>query len=146
MAIGSTRTAMRWRSCRAALAAILFAGCVTTTQSSFLPDNNAPRITPDEWRQRATALLANECPRLMGTGSMALGEAGFTVYLGPGGIVREAILTRSSGDPTIDSMFGGLAAQLQFAGVSGGDRAPISAGYSCGRNGSAATLELNASP
>jgi hypothetical protein len=125
---------------------MLLGACVTTSQSSFLPDPNSPRITPDEWRDRASALLANECPRLMGEGAMALGEAGFSLIVGPNGVVREALLTRSSGDATVDAMFGGLAAQLQFADVRGGNRALITAGYSCGRNASVATLELNTSP
>ena len=146
MDIGSTRTAMRWLSCSFALGLVLLAACVTTSQSSFLPDPNAPRITPDDWRDRASALLANECPRLMGDGAAALGEAGFSLVVGPSGIVREAVLTRSSGDPTVDAMFGALAAQLQFADVRGGDRASITTGYSCGRNAAVATLELNTSP
>lgn len=85
---------------------MLLGACVTTSQSSFLPDPNSPRITPDEWRDRASALLANECPRLMGEGAMALGEAGFSLIVGPNGVVREALLTRSSGDATVDAMFG----------------------------------------
>jgi hypothetical protein len=137
--------AMRWRFC-SAVAWVLLAACVTNSQQSFLPDPNAARITPDDWRDRASALLEAECPRLMGTGSAALGEAGFIVVLGPSGIVREAILTRSSGDERIDAMFGGLAAQLRVDVSRSGERAPITAGYSCARNASVATLELNTTP
>ena len=122
----------------------MLAACVTVAQQSFLPDANAGRLTPDEWRERATALLTAECPRLMGSGNSALGEAEFTVVLGPGGAVSEAILVRPSPDERIDTMFGGLAAQLVFAGAgTGGDRAPVIAGYSCAPNISVATLELN---
>jgi hypothetical protein len=138
--------AMQWRFCSAALAVTMLLACVTTSRESFLPDPNAARLTPDDWRDRASALLAAECPRLMGTGSAALGEAGFTVILGAGGVVREAILTRSSGDERIDALFGGLTAHLQFGTSSGGDRAPVTAGYSCARNASVATLELNTTP
>ena len=137
---------MRWRFCSAILGALILAGCVTSSQASFLPDPNSPRLTPDDWRDRATTLVAAECPRLMGTGAAALGEAGFTVVLGAGGAVREAILTRSSGDERLDALFGGLAAQLRFERSQDGDRAPITAGYSCARNASVATLELNTTP
>jgi hypothetical protein len=54
------------------------------------------------------------------------------------------ILVRPSPDERIDTMFGGLAAQLVFAGAgAGGDRAPVIAGYSCSPSISVATLELN---
>ena len=146
MGIDFTPTAMRWRFCSAVLGATVLAACVTTTQATFLPDPNAPRLTPDEWRDRASAVLAAECPRLMGTGSAALGEAGFTVVLGAAGVVREAILTRTSGDERIDVLFGGLTAQLRFGTIGGGDRAPVTAGYSCAQTASVATLELNTTP
>lgn len=146
MAIDSTPMAMRWRWCSAVFVIAMLGGCVTSSQQSFLPDPNAARITPDEWRDRASALLAAECPRLMGTGSAAFGEAGFAVILGATGVVREAILTRSSGDERVDALFGGLSAQLQFGRNSGGERAPITAGYSCAPNASVATLELNTTP
>jgi hypothetical protein len=123
----------------------MLAACVTAAQQSFLPDPNAGRLTPDEWRTQATALLTAECPRLMGAERSALGEAQFTVVLGPDGRVREAILARPSADPRINSLFGGLTAQLVFTGpTAGGDRAPVIAGYSCAPNASVATLELNA--
>lgn len=138
--------AMQWRSCSAAAAALGLAACLTSTQRSFLPDPNALRLSPDDWRQRATALLAAECPRLMGGGTSALGEAGFELELGPGGDVREAVLTRASNDERIDAMFGGLAAQLTFPTASGGNRAPITAGYSCAPDIAVATLELNTTP
>jgi hypothetical protein len=138
--------AMRWRSSRAA-AVLALAACVTSAQRSFLPDPNAGRLSPDDWRSRASALLEAECPRLMGTARSALGEAGFELVLGSGGVVREAILTRASNDERIDAMFGGLAAQLVFATTtSDGDHAPITAGYSCAPNAAVATLELNTTP
>lgn len=141
----STRMATQWRFSRTALLLAL-AGCMTSSQRSFLPDPNSVRLSPDDWRTRATALLEAECPRLMGSGRSALGEAGFEVMLGPGGTVREAVLTRPSNDERIDQMFGGLTAQLVFASASGGDRAPVTAGYSCAPNAAVATLELNTTP
>jgi hypothetical protein len=146
MAIDSIRTATPWRFCSVILVLAVLGGCVTRSQRSYLPDPRAARLTPDDWRERASTLLEAECPRVMGTGTAALGEAGFTVVLGANGAVREAILTRSSGDERIDALFGGLTAQLRFSRSSDGDRAPIVAGYSCARNASAATLELNTTP
>lgn len=139
--------AMQWRSFSAALAAVVLAGCMTNTQQSFVPDPNAGRITPDDFRSRASALLESECRRLMGTGNSALGEAGFRLVLAVDGSVREAILTRPSPDERMNTLFGGLAAQLRFASaVAEGDHAPITAGYSCAPTAAVATLELNTTP
>jgi hypothetical protein len=139
--------AMQWRSFSAALTAAVLAGCMSTTQQSFLPDPGAGRITPDEFRSRASTFLAAECPRLMGSGNIALGEAGFRLTLAVDGSVREAILARPSPDERMNTLFGGLAAQLRFASATAdGDYAPITAGYSCAPNAAVATLELNTTP
>lgn len=83
----------------------------------------------------------------MAGGTSALGEAGFSVVLAGDGTVREAILFRPSPDDRINTMFGGLVAQLRFtADGDAGDRAPVTAGYSCSPNASVATLELNTRP
>ncbi|HSJ64110.1 MAG TPA: hypothetical protein VK922_09505 [Gemmatimonadaceae bacterium] len=138
---------MRWRSCSAAVALLAMAACLSSSQRSFLPDPSAARLNPDDWRTRASALLETECPRLLGNERSALGEVGFELILASGGMVREAILTRPSGDERIDAMFGGLAAQLVFTtATSDGDRAQVTGGYSCAPNAAVATLELNTRP
>lgn len=139
--------AMRWPSYSAA-ALLLGAACVTVTQRSYFPDLAAGRLAPDDFRARAGALLAAECPRLLGSSRSALGETGFTVVLTGSGAVREAILDKRSGDERIDDVFGALVAQLQVVMTSGGDdsRAPIVVGYSCSPEHSLVTLDLDPEP
>lgn len=121
---------------------------MTTTSQSFLPDPTSVRLSPDDFRERASSMLQAECPRLMGNDRSALGEAGFALVLNGDGTVREATLSHPSRDERMNTIFGGLAAQLVFAGHRGGDgaRAVITAGYSCAPTAAVATLELNATP
>jgi hypothetical protein len=118
-----------------------------STEHTFLPDSRSPRLTTQTFREHADAIVASECPRLLNGASAALGAARFTLALNPDGTFKQATLDRTSGDETMDKMFGGLAAQLGFSrSQPAGARAPIVVGFSCSVNNSVATLELNDNP
>jgi hypothetical protein len=158
----STPTAMPWQSsrrppaeCRLAalrawvgLAALggALAGCVTRSSVYFVPSAAQPRISSDELRDRADALLSSECERLMGDTQSAAGAADFRLTVDRGGAVTRADLTRSSRDQRIDAFFGGLVAQLKFdppqsmAGET--TTAYMTVGYSCSPTVQTSTVEL----
>jgi hypothetical protein len=138
----SIRSAMRWSFC----SAVALAAACTTTTRYFVPTEGEPRLTPNEVRDQSDALLAIQCPRLMGNNRYATGEARIMTELDRSGAVQKARVTRSSGDEGMDTIFGGLIARLQVDPPSGmsGDRGehPIYIGYSCGPENHAITLNI----
>lgn len=136
------RSGMRWWFC-SALAAV--AACTTTTRY-YVPSEGEPRLTPAEVRDQSDALLAMQCPRLMGNSRAALGEARIIVELDRSGAVHRARVTRSSGDEAMDDIFGALIARLQVDPPTGmnGDRGehPVYIGYSCAPEANATTLNI----
>jgi TonB family protein len=137
----STRTAMRWRSCSAALALL----ACTTTQQYFTPSDDQPRLTTDLMRDRGHNIVRAECPRLLGVRQTATGVAHIRVDVESDGEVRRAMVAHSSGDERMDEIFGGLAAQLKFdppANVQG-ETIPgtLKIGYSCSPTEGTITVE-----
>jgi hypothetical protein len=82
----------------------------------------------------------------MGSERFATGEARIMVELDRSGAVHKAQVTRTSGDETMDSIFGALVARLQVDPPTGmtGDRGehPIYIGYSCAPENNAITLNI----
>ena len=152
-ATGSTRTATRWSSSRARLAAPLLAlalfaaACVTTTSTAYVPTPGQARLSLDEARDAIDALLRAECPRLMQEGKPTQ-EARVTVDVDAEGDVRQARLTSSTGDAAMDRVFGGTAARLHFQKPAPGDlkgpTAPghMRMGYSCSAQAAVVTIQL----
>ena len=105
----STRTAMRWWSCRLALAIV----ACTTTQQFYLPSEDQPRLTADLLRDRGHNIVRAECPRLLGVRQSVTGVAHIKVDVGSDAGVKSATIAHSSGDERMDEIFGGLAAQLK---------------------------------
>jgi hypothetical protein len=143
----STRTAMRWRSSRAAavVALWLLAGCVTRTEHFYVPTEGAPRLDQNDVRAESERFVRAECPRLMGDATSATGAATLKLTLASDGAVREVRIERPSPDPQIDGIFGALAAQLELppAQATGGDwTTRIRMGYSCAPGVGAATFEV----
>ncbi|HEX8851640.1 MAG TPA: hypothetical protein VF761_19085 [Gemmatimonadaceae bacterium] len=141
---GSIRTATRWLSCSAF--AFTLAGCVTRTTTYYKPTEGEPRLNQDEFRQASDQLLKVECPRLMGSGSSATGQARIRVSYDRSGAVQQSQILRSSGDERIDTEWGALTARLQFDAQEGQTedlRAGIlTVGYSCAPNTAVTTLQL----
>jgi hypothetical protein len=82
-------------------------------------------------RDQAESLLRAECPRLLGAGSTALGEAQLLVEVDGGGKATRAWVTRSSGDERMDALFGGVLAQLEVDGDGKTRSSRVHMGYSC---------------
>jgi len=140
--IDSIRSAMRWSLC----SAVAVAAACTTTSRYYVPTEGEPRLTPNEVRDQSDALLATQCPRLMGSNRFATGEARIIVELDRSGAVQKAQVTRTSGDEAMDAIFGALVARLQVDPPTGmnGDRGehPIYIGYSCAPENNAITLNI----
>ena len=138
----SIRSAMRWSLCSAVA---VVAACTSTT-TYYVPTEGEPRLTPSEVRDQSDALLSTQCPRLMGSNRFATGEARIIVELDRSGAVHKARVTRSSGDDSMDAIFGALVARLQVDPPTGmnGDRGehPIYIGYSCAPENNAITLNI----
>ena len=138
----SIRSAMRWSLCSALLAAT---ACTSTTRY-YVPSTGESRLTPSALRDQGEPLLDTQCPRLLNGGRFATGQARIITELDRSGAVRRARVARSSGDQTMDDIFGALVARLQVdppTGMSGdtGEH-PIYIGYSCAPENSAITLNI----
>jgi hypothetical protein len=136
--------AMRWPSC-SALFTLVLAGCVTTTTRYYVPTAGEARINQSQLRERLDALLRIECPRLMGSATSALGDAGFALEVSPTGEVMRARLERSSGDARIDDIFGALVAELRFeppATAAAVAHGRMTVGYSCSPTTAVSTVEI----
>jgi hypothetical protein len=144
---GSSRTATRWRSFSGVVIAACVAGCTVSTTKFYVPTRGQSRLSVDQLRTRAGALLTVECPRLLGGRPSAFGETDFTMDVDKGGAVLRAHVDRSSGDARIDDIFGALAAQLQVdrPGSSSeyGAHQRIGIGYSCSATEADATVQMN---
>ena len=137
----STRTVMRWWSCSVALAVV----ACTTTQQSYTPSADQPRLTTDLMRDRGHNIVRAECPRLLGVRQTVTGVAHIRVDVEADGEVRRATIVHSSGDERMDEIFGGLAAQLKVdppANVQG-ETIPgtLRLGYSCSPTAGTITVE-----
>lgn len=152
-ATGSTRTATRWSSSRVRLAtslvasALVAAACVTTTSTAYVPTPGQSRMSLDDARDAIDGLLRAECRRLVQEGKPTQ-EARVTVDVDAEGDVRQARLTSSTGDATMDRIFGGTAARLHFQKPAPGDlKGPtvpghMRMGYSCSAQAAVVTIQL----
>lgn len=155
---GSIRTATRWSSSEArrtlgaaaAFALIGAAGLVasacTRTSTYYVPTPGEARLNQEDFRDESDRFLSVECPRLMGTSGFASGEARARVQLDRSGAVQRVEFTRPSKDERINTVWGALAARLQFdpqEGQSDGLRTSmITIGYSCGKGTALTTLQI----
>jgi hypothetical protein len=143
---GFSPTVTRWRSFSGVVIAAWAAGCTVSTTKFYVPSSGQPRLSLEQLRTRAGALLPVECPRLLAGRPSAFGETDLTIDLNQDGSVLRAHVDRSSGDARIDDIFGALAAQLQLDRPSTTDHAAhqrIGIGYSCSVTEAEATVQLN---
>ena len=144
----STRTAMRWPSCRTLAALLVLASapaCVTRTERFYIPTEGAPRLDQNGVRAETDRFVRAECPRLLAGGTSATGAATIRLTLSSTGSVREARIERPSPDPQMDGIFGALAAQLDLPpGSAVGDDwvTRVRMGYSCAPGAAVATFEV----
>ena len=112
--IASTRTAMRWLSYSRMIAISLLSACVLGTTRYYTPSSAQARISLDQMRARADAMLAVECPRVVHGKNSVFAATDIMVDLDSTGAVQRAEIERGSGDASLDDVFGALAAQLQL--------------------------------
>ena len=142
---GSTRMATRWRWSSTLGAALLCAACVHSTATYYVPTEDRPRLDTNQLRDQADLFLRTECPRLIEAGKPG-GEASIKLAVSRSGEVTRAEVTRSSGDETIDGIFGPLAAQLQLSAPPDmrGDEmtARLGMGYACSGTAAVTTVRI----
>ncbi|MDQ2765529.1 MAG: hypothetical protein M3Y30_00110 [Gemmatimonadota bacterium] len=138
-------TPWRWSSL-AALSAIVVSGCIHQTRTYYKPTAGESRLSQDELRDQSDDMLKIECPRLMGTNKSATGEAKIRIEYDKAGAVQQAEVLRASNDPQIDTVWGALAARLQFQPQAGQTddltTAILTFGYSCAPNVAITTLQI----
>jgi hypothetical protein len=158
---GSIRTATRWPSSDGGLtrrtlgiargvalvaaAMLALPGC-RSSSTYYLPTEGQPRLNQDEFRDASDQILSVECPRLMGSSDYATGEARARLYIDRSGAVQKIEFTRPSKDDRMNTVWGGLAARLQFDPQEGQKEdlraAMMTIGYSCGKGTALTTLQL----
>jgi hypothetical protein len=116
------------------------AACVTSTSRYYVPSAGQTRITPEEFRERAHALLGIECARLLDGAPTTSGAAVFATDLDPSGDVVRVRADRSTGDPRTDDILGGLASQLRLP--AGPKHASVVANYSCSAGGAVVSVDV----
>ena len=121
-------------------------GACTRTSTYYVPTPGEERLTQDDFRDESDRLLSVECPRLMGTGNSATGEARARVQIDKSGAVQKVEFTRPSNDEQINTMWGALAARLKFDPQEGQTdelrTSMMTIGYSCGKGTALTTLQL----
>lgn len=112
--IASTRTAMRWLSYSRMVAISLLTACVLGTTRYYTPRTAQARITLEDMRARADAMLSVECPRVVHGKNSVFAATDIMIDVDSTGGVQRAEIERGSGDGMLDEVFGALAAQLQL--------------------------------
>ena len=156
--IGSIRTATRWSSSDmrrafftgATFALIGAAGIATSactrTSTFYVPTAGETRLNQDDFRDESDQILSVECPRLMGTSDFASGEARARIQVDKSGAVQRVQFTRPSMDERMNTVWGALAARLQFDPQEGQTdelrTSMMTIGYSCGKGTALTTLQL----
>jgi TonB family protein len=123
------------------------AGCPTMVRRWYVPTAGEETMALDDLRQAADLALRTECPRLLGGGSSATGEALVVVEVDERGVVHRARIEESSGDRAVDDLFGTLATRMRLQPTSATNgsvaEGTVAIGYSCAPNVAIATIRLN---
>ena len=122
---------------------LLLAACVTTTTRAYLPDASRDRLSLNEAEDALDQLLGVECPRLTAA-KHETDDSRISVSLDASGNVLKSTLTKGTGDGRVDSMFGGVTAQMKFDAPADGKphTGHMRVGYSCGPTTAAVTIQL----
>lgn len=92
----------------------LMTACVMRTTRFYTPLATEARISLDEMRSRADAMLPTECPRVVHGNNSVYAAADIALEVDSTGAVQRAEIEHGSGDAMLDDVFGALAAQLQL--------------------------------
>jgi hypothetical protein len=87
---------------------------VLGTTRYYTPRAAQARISLEDMRSRADAILAVECPRVVHGKNTVFATTDIMLDVDSTGVVQRSEIERGSGDATLDDVFGSLAAQLQL--------------------------------
>ncbi|HEX5071731.1 MAG TPA: energy transducer TonB [Gemmatimonadaceae bacterium] len=123
----------------------LFAACVHTVTTYYLPDEHNPRFDTDGATRVLDQYLGVQCPERKAANKAPRGDARLTITLDTSGAVTRAVLVSSSGDAMLDGLFGAVTAQLKVDSLRATKKSSttghVRVGYDCTQNG-VATLEV----
>jgi TonB family protein len=121
-------------------------GCVSSVTRYYLPDPQNPRFDTDRATQVIDQYLSVQCPERLAAKKSDTGDARLTITTDTAGAVTQAELVSSSGDETLDGMFGTVAAQLKVDSLRATTKPTatrkLRVGFSCAPNAAVATLEV----
>ena len=126
-----------------AMVALALAACTTSITRAFTPDPNAERMTLADAQDNLDRFVRMECPRLM-QAKHDTDDARISVNVDATGNVTRATFSKLTGDDRMDTMFGGVAAQMKFAPAPDGKEftGRMRVGYACSPSVSTATIHL----
>ena len=143
--IDSIRMATRWSSFRAlilALGLIAASACVRTSKY-YVPTAGDSRLDEYEFRSQADQLMRVECERLKAGKPSVSGEGTFVLEVAGTGSVQRVKIMRSTGDASLDDIFGALAARLDLQSADGkAGHTRMRASYFCEPDKAVTTIEM----
>ncbi len=98
--------------------AALFAACVTTKTTSYVPSPQNPTYTPAEGERALRQYVNIQCAPRKAAQRPDTGSGAFLVDIDSSGHATRAEVRRSTNDESLDGIFGTVSAQLSFAGDS----------------------------
>ena len=125
---------------------ILLAACVSTVTRYYVPDTHNPRFDTDAATQMLDQYLRVQCPDRIAAKKPESGEVRVTVLTDTSGAVTRAELMQSTGDETLDGLFGAVAAQLKVDSLRA-TATPVATrklqmGFSCSSTAAVSTLQV----
>ena len=128
-----------------ALLGMTIVACVSTVTRYYLPDAHNPRFDTDRAAQTIDQYLRVQCPERLAAKKSESGDARLTILTDTSGAVTRAELVSSSGDETLDALFGTVAAQLKVDSLRATTNTAtrkLRVGFSCAADAAVATLEV----
>ena len=130
----------------AALGTTAFLACVHTVTRYYLPDARNPRFDADGATAVLDQYLRLQCPERLAARKPERGDVRLTITADTSGAVTRAELVSSSGDTSLDALFGTIAAQLKVDSLRATTKAVatrrLRIGFSCAPTVAVATLEI----
>src|SRR5688572_3768876 len=92
---------------------VLVMACVSTVTRYYLPDAKNPRFDTEQAARMLDQYVRVQCPERLAAKKPESGAASLTILTDTGGAVTRAELASTSGDETLDGVFGTITAQLK---------------------------------
>lgn len=126
----------------------VFAACVTTKTTSYVPSPQNPTYTPAEGERALRQYVNIQCAPRKAAQRPDTGSGAFSVDIDSSGHATRAEVRRSTNDESLDGIFGTVAAQLTFAGDSAlaplvkGRRAGVDITFHCFADSASVALKV----